>query len=275
MAKVEFADRRDLQTKLKNLAEHLEWDGEFQPETLAIMDFLFAKVNADFASSVRPMTSFLFDRLSTLAEPTNDPISPWSEIEWAAGMTHPDRTVREVVAYTADYMSRAFRIFSEKPLNEGALGLALPGDLLAFARSKLALGFQYNAGESIFNCVPNSIYFLMICDLWLLSAEGHAEAKDQKAFELDCRRAKLALAAEHAYLLVYHPSLARNEKLQLNDYNYMNGPFPNRLSDEQAQVILETATALPDSIEVLRLRHRHACQGATMPLPSPIHPRSS
>ena len=139
----------------------------------------------------------------------------------------------------------------------------------------MALGFQYNAGESIFNCVPNSIYFLMICDLWLLSAEGHAEAKDQKAFELDCRRAKLALAAEHAYLLVYHPSLARNEKLQLNDYNYMNGPFPNRLSDEQAQVILETATALPDSIEVLRLRHRHACQGATMPLPSPIHPRSS
>ena len=145
---------------------------------------------------------------------------------------------------------------------------------MEFGRGKLGLGFEQDCGASVLNCVPNSALFLSICDLALLVAEDAAAQGDEALRKAACQRAKLALAAETAYITIYkHPDTDGN--FTVKSYSYENGPFPGRIDDAQMVPILDENAAHPDDVSTLRAKHRAACTGTRDPLPFELKPTAT
>ena len=266
LARSHFDSLEDLVDLLEKHLRDAHWSGHLEPQVTRILQFFFAEENDSFKDYVNPMTSLLYDRVSTLTAHDHETVSSFAGLEWGL-ITHPPHLRPQTVAIRVyDYIGRAFDLFRQKPLSPKELGMAHPDDLVTFGWGKLALGFQYDMGESVLNCVPNSIYFLMICDLSILMAEHFEGTKDQGDFFKACQRFRLSLAAEEVYLTVYKPRETRDGKVSITSYSYMDGPFSNRITELEVKELIQFARDVPGDVTALRAHHRRACQTATNPV---------
>lgn len=261
-ARCHFKSQQDLVDSLKECLQDDDWNGDLEPQVDHILKFFFAEENARFANYVDPLTSLLYDRIRALTANDGGTVSTFSELRWS-DITHPDRSPQAVAIWVSDYINRAFEIVRKEPLPPEELGMAHPADLVEFARGGLALGFQYEMGESVLNCVPNSIFFLMICDLSILVAEHFERANDQASFSSACRRARLALAAETVYLKVYKPLPTADGEISIESYTYQGGPSSDRVNSSEVEELIRWARELPDHVATLRDYHLQACETAT------------